>query len=275
MSSNEHEEQEHEEIPHSQLTTPSTPPQLSRSELNKLRLEREEEKRKESKERKRNESRIRMQQRPNPQGLYTQDDQNNDDGDETDIDEDQTGNKNRTDSMDIDTTEGNINNSSSSSSGGSGSGSNRTQMIPPLRRPSSHRRNNPSNTLNSTVSSSSSNSSNRINLKVANASGNEVFFKIKKTTSLRKLMDAYCQRQGLIRGSTRFTFDGKRIDPESTPIDLQMNQGDVIDAMVEQTGGFGMYRFPRNYRQRYQDRKKWKRNQRAFNPLFCSLNIVL
>ena len=36
-----------------------------------------------------------------------------------------------------------------------------------------------------------------INLKVKSQDGEEVFFKIKKQTQFRKLMDAYCQRQGV------------------------------------------------------------------------------
>ena len=36
-----------------------------------------------------------------------------------------------------------------------------------------------------------------INIKVKAQDGTEIFFKIKRTTQLKKLMDAYCQRQGL------------------------------------------------------------------------------
>jgi hypothetical protein len=36
-----------------------------------------------------------------------------------------------------------------------------------------------------------------INLRVVSQDSNEVFFKIKRTTPLRKLMDAYCQRNSL------------------------------------------------------------------------------
>jgi hypothetical protein len=34
-----------------------------------------------------------------------------------------------------------------------------------------------------------------VNLKVLSQDGSELFFKIKKKTSFKKLMDAYCQRQ--------------------------------------------------------------------------------
>ena len=33
-----------------------------------------------------------------------------------------------------------------------------------------------------------------INIKVKSQDGTEIFFKIKRTTQLKKLMDAYCQR---------------------------------------------------------------------------------
>ena len=56
---------------------------------------------------------------------------------------------------------------------------------------------------------------------------------MKKTTKLKKLMDAYCARVGKEAGSIRFLFDGDRIAPDSTPNDLNMEDEDEIDAMVE------------------------------------------
>jgi small ubiquitin-related modifier len=35
----------------------------------------------------------------------------------------------------------------------------------------------------------------------------------------------------------RFLFDGTRINPTQTPKDLDMEDGDSIDAMMEQVGG--------------------------------------
>ena len=37
----------------------------------------------------------------------------------------------------------------------------------------------------------------QLNIKVKAQDGSEIFFKIKKSTQLKKLMEAYCQRQGL------------------------------------------------------------------------------
>ncbi|KAI9362601.1 ubiquitin-related domain-containing protein [Pilaira anomala] len=77
-----------------------------------------------------------------------------------------------------------------------------------------------------------------INLKVVGSDTNEVFFKIKRSTQLRKLMDAYCERQGKQPGSVRFLYDGTRVLPQDTPNELDMEDGDSIDVMVEQIGGF-------------------------------------
>eukprot|EP00177_Eucheuma_denticulatum_P004078 GFKZ01007386.1.p2 GENE.GFKZ01007386.1~~GFKZ01007386.1.p2 ORF type:complete len:101 (+),score=19.75 GFKZ01007386.1:296-598(+) len=78
----------------------------------------------------------------------------------------------------------------------------------------------------------------QINIKVRDAEGNEVQFKIKKTTQLKKLMDAYCSRMGAQKGAYRFLFDGHRINEEDTPHSLDMQELDCVDAMVSQLGGF-------------------------------------
>ena len=65
----------------------------------------------------------------------------------------------------------------------------------------------------------------------------EVYFKIKKSTPLRKLMDAFCQRSGKAPNSVRFLYEGDRIQPTCTPEELEMEDGDTIDVMAEQVGG--------------------------------------
>ncbi|KAI9320185.1 ubiquitin-related domain-containing protein, partial [Dichotomocladium elegans] len=76
-----------------------------------------------------------------------------------------------------------------------------------------------------------------INIKVVGGDSNEVFFKIKQTTPLRKLMEAYCERQGKSNDSVRFLYDGHRVLATDTPQSLAMEDGDTIDVMVEQIGG--------------------------------------
>lgn len=47
--------------------------------------------------------------------------------------------------------------------------------------------------------------------------GNEVFFRIKRSTQLKKLMNAYCDRQSVDLNSIAFLFDGRRLRGEQTP----------------------------------------------------------
>ena len=58
--------------------------------------------------------------------------------------------------------------------------------------------------------------SDHLNIKVTD-NNNEVFFKIKRTTALKKLMDAFCERQGKAPSSVRFLFDGSRVLGTDSP----------------------------------------------------------
>ncbi|KAJ2877365.1 SUMO protein smt3 [Coemansia asiatica] len=77
-------------------------------------------------------------------------------------------------------------------------------------------------------------STEHINLKVVSA---VVMFKIKRSTKLEKLMQAYCSRAGKAYGTVRFLVDGERINGDNTPDGLGLEDGDTIDAMTEQIGG--------------------------------------
>jgi len=76
-----------------------------------------------------------------------------------------------------------------------------------------------------------------INIKVVDREAHEVFFKIKTTTKLGKLMDVYANRVGHEPNTIRFIFDGVKVKPDDTPLDLDMTDNDRIDVMVEQVGG--------------------------------------
>ncbi|KAH9961922.1 small ubiquitin-related modifier [Russula dissimulans] len=76
-----------------------------------------------------------------------------------------------------------------------------------------------------------------INVKVVSSSGEEVYFKIKRTTKLSKLQGAYANKVGKDVGSIRFLYDGARINDDDTPQTLEMEDNDTIDVMVEQVGG--------------------------------------
>ena len=55
-----------------------------------------------------------------------------------------------------------------------------------------------------------------LNIKVTDGN-NEVFFKIKRSTKLEKLMKAFCERQGKDMRSARFLFDGTKVQAQDTP----------------------------------------------------------
>jgi hypothetical protein len=55
-----------------------------------------------------------------------------------------------------------------------------------------------------------------LNIKVTDGN-NEVFFKIKRTTKLDKLMKAFCDRQGKDPSTVRFLFDGDKVLEGDTP----------------------------------------------------------
>jgi hypothetical protein len=66
--------------------------------------------------------------------------------------------------------------------------------------------------------------SEHLNIKVTD-NNNEVFFKIKRTTALGKLMNAFCDRQGKNIQSVRFLFDGQRVTAQDNPDTVRMIHG--------------------------------------------------
>jgi small ubiquitin-related modifier len=77
-----------------------------------------------------------------------------------------------------------------------------------------------------------------ITVRVKDAQGNEVGFKVKKITKMSKIYEAYASRKGVQTDSVRFIFDGQRVNKDDTPKTLELQEDDVIEAAVEQTGGF-------------------------------------
>lgn len=65
--------------------------------------------------------------------------------------------------------------------------------------------------------------SEHLNVKVTD-NNNEVFFKIKRSTQLKKLMDAFCERSGKNRKSVRFLFDGQRVVDQDSPDTVSCQQ---------------------------------------------------
>ena len=76
----------------------------------------------------------------------------------------------------------------------------------------------------------------RIILRIVTQDGNELSHIMGNNASLQHLMQSFCNRQGIEMNSIRFLFDGQRINANESPQELDMDDGDVIDAMVEQQG---------------------------------------
>ncbi|KAK8924009.1 Small ubiquitin-related modifier 2 [Platanthera zijinensis] len=64
-----------------------------------------------------------------------------------------------------------------------------------------------------------------------------MFFRIKRSTHLKKLMNAYCDRQSFDFNSIAFLFDSRGLHGEQTPDEVEMEDEDEIDAMLHQIGG--------------------------------------
>ncbi|XP_014674276.1 PREDICTED: small ubiquitin-related modifier 1-like [Priapulus caudatus] len=77
-----------------------------------------------------------------------------------------------------------------------------------------------------------------IKLKVIGQDQGEIHFKVKMTTNLGKLKKSYSERVGMPASSLRFLFDGRRINDDDTPKQLEMENEDVIEVYQEQTGGW-------------------------------------
>ncbi|KAL8195571.1 hypothetical protein R6Q57_025974 [Mikania cordata] len=74
-----------------------------------------------------------------------------------------------------------------------------------------------------------------IGLSVKDQYGIEVFFTMKRSSKLKKLLNVYCDRQFVDVNSTSFLFGGRSIRGEQTPHQLHMEEGDKIHAILHQS----------------------------------------
>ncbi|SJK99868.1 uncharacterized protein ARMOST_03179 [Armillaria ostoyae] len=68
---------------------------------------------------------------------------------------------------------------------------------------------------------------------IATSSGEQKTFKIKQTTKLDKMLHYFASSYGKEPSAFKFIYDGQRIDPEWTAEMYEMEDEDVIDAMIE------------------------------------------
>ena len=57
-------------------------------------------------------------------------------------------------------------------------------------------------------------------------SGEPIHFKVKKTTTFKKIFDAYGNKVGAAEGSFRFVYDGVRVNANDTPKMLEIEDFD-------------------------------------------------
>ncbi|KAI9068937.1 ubiquitin-like protein [Trametes sanguinea] len=76
----------------------------------------------------------------------------------------------------------------------------------------------------------------KINL-VVDFEGQTCTIKVKPGMPFKKLFEAAEKRFQKEPGTFKFTFGGQRLRPEECPADHNMEDGDVIDAHLQQLGG--------------------------------------
>ena len=75
-----------------------------------------------------------------------------------------------------------------------------------------------------------------VTIEIRDQEGNKTFFKVKKSTRMGKVFKAYAKKLGVEVISRRFQLNGERINNESVG-ELELEDGDWIDALLEQDGG--------------------------------------
>ncbi|KAI7490132.1 hypothetical protein KC351_g776 [Hortaea werneckii] len=77
----------------------------------------------------------------------------------------------------------------------------------------------------------------QLTLKFRDMNGFSIDFKLKPVTKLGKAMTAFSARMEKDPKELRFLSEGRRVLPEQTPLDLDLEDGDEIDVHMEQIGG--------------------------------------
>lgn len=76
-----------------------------------------------------------------------------------------------------------------------------------------------------------------ITLRLKDQAGVETFIKTRVTTKFSGIIAGYLKSSPNTPATSRFLFDGLRINPDATPESLDMEEGDLIDVLSQQTGG--------------------------------------
>ena len=77
----------------------------------------------------------------------------------------------------------------------------------------------------------------RVTVRVVAADSEHMTFRLSTTATLERMMNLYASRRASDPASMVFLYDGSRIRATQTPAELDMQDNDVIDVMIHQTGG--------------------------------------
>ena len=76
-----------------------------------------------------------------------------------------------------------------------------------------------------------------ITILIRDQTGDEMFFKVKKSTKFEKVMSAYAQRRGVVvLDDLRFLYNGIHIRENWTPSMYDMEDNDLVDVMLAAAG---------------------------------------
>ncbi|KAF9040225.1 ubiquitin-like protein [Hymenopellis radicata] len=77
----------------------------------------------------------------------------------------------------------------------------------------------------------------KINIHIQTDGGDKIAVMVRRDTRFAKVFAAAEKKFGKEPGTFKFTYEGKRIQPDQTPAEVDMEDQDTIDAHLEQTGG--------------------------------------
>ncbi|KAF9221203.1 hypothetical protein BS17DRAFT_786068 [Gyrodon lividus] len=72
---------------------------------------------------------------------------------------------------------------------------------------------------------------------VINFEGQHITVKVKPNMPFKKIFEAAEKRFGKDPGTFKFAFEGRRLNAVDTPAGTELEDGDMIDAVLEQLGG--------------------------------------
>ncbi|PIC13202.1 hypothetical protein B9Z55_027858 [Caenorhabditis nigoni] len=76
-----------------------------------------------------------------------------------------------------------------------------------------------------------------MNITVVGQDGSRVYFRVKSGTLMAKMKKRFAERVGVSVNSLRFVLGDRRINDEDTPMTLEMEDDDIVEAYQEHLGG--------------------------------------